>query len=85
MRTTGEIMSEGNGLNTPPPECNEDMLALGRLISYACQQAQALNLDLSRQMLDMALLAVMEDIQLSGITWELPSKPMSLELDSKVH
>ena len=78
-------MTEGNVLNTPPLECNEDMLALGRLISYACQQAFALNLDFSRQMLDMALLSVMEDIQFSGITWEHPSKPMSLELDSKLH
>lgn len=85
MHKTGDIMSELNLPNTPPLECNEDMLALGRLVSYACQQANALNLDFSRQMLDIALMAVMEDIQLSSIAWEHPSKPVSLELDPKVH
>lgn len=72
-------------LDTSLLECDQDVLALGRLISYACQQAYALKLDFSRQMLDMALLAVMEDIQLSGLTWELPNKPVSLELETKVH
>jgi hypothetical protein len=78
-------MVEGAIPNVPQPGHGEDILALGRLISYACQEASALNLDLSRHLLEIALRSVMDDIQLSDLVLELPSKPVSHEVDAKVH
>ena len=41
----------------------EEILALGRMVSYVCQRAKKLNLEMSTYFIEMALISLMEDAE----------------------
>ena len=41
----------------------EEILALGRMVSYVCQRAKKLNLEMSTYFIEMALMSLMEDAE----------------------
>ncbi len=45
----------------------EEILALGRMISFACQRAQSMNLEFSTYCLEMALTSLVQDMKNAGV------------------
>jgi len=45
----------------------EEILALGRMISFACQRAQSMNLEFSTYCLEMALTSLIQDMKNAGV------------------
>ncbi|MDH4438971.1 MAG: hypothetical protein QE284_01120 [Rhizobium sp.] len=41
---------------------SDEVLALGRMVSFVCQRAKQLNLDMSTYFLEMALTSLVQDI-----------------------
>lgn len=50
-----------------PEEGSDDILALGRMVSYARQQAQALDLDFPTYCLDIALRSIVQELAKEGL------------------
>ncbi|WP_117194452.1 hypothetical protein [Rhizobium terrae] len=44
-----------------------DILALGRMVSYACQRAQSMKLDFSTYCLELALTSLIQDMTKAGV------------------
>ena len=45
-----------------------DLLALGRMVSFACQRARAMDLEFSTYCLELALVALMQDMSKAGVS-----------------
>lgn len=46
----------------------EEMLALGRMVSFACQRAQSMKLEFSTYCLELALTSLMQDMVKAGVS-----------------
>ncbi|MFK0205194.1 hypothetical protein [Agrobacterium sp. NPDC090283] len=53
----------------------DEILALGRMVSYLCQRSKSLELGMSTYFLEMALLSLAQDINQQGLL------PVSAELN----
>ncbi len=58
----------------------EDLLALGRMVSYACQRAKTMNLEFSTYCLEMAMMSLMQDLARSE-----PKRPKPEERTAKMN
>ncbi|MQB04936.1 hypothetical protein DXT91_12560 [Agrobacterium tumefaciens] len=58
MASTTAILEEDNA---------DEILALGRMVSYLCQRSKSMELGMSTYFLEMALLSLAQDINLQGL------------------
>jgi hypothetical protein len=57
----GVVMAAVKISDLPKTE-TEEVVALGRMVSFVCQRAKQLNLDMSTYFLEMALTSLVQDI-----------------------
>lgn len=67
-----------------PQSETEEVLALGRMVSFVCQRAKQLNLEMSTYFLEMALTSLVQDIGERGpqtsISGDLRRAPAASDL-----
>jgi len=63
----------------------EDILALGRMISFACQRAQSMNLEFSTYCLEMALTSLIQDIKNAGAAFPAGEWPPAGVTPTGIH
>ena len=57
--------------STASEDMSDELLALARMVSYACQHSRALELDFSTYCLEIALTSLVEDLAKLGV--QIPS------------
>lgn len=66
-------------------DSTDDIMALGRMVSYACQQARAMDLNFSSYCLEVALTALIQDMAKVGVSMPIDLPALSLEAKVDLH
>jgi hypothetical protein len=75
---SGAVMAILKTADIPQSE-SEELLALGRMVSFACQRANQLNLEMSTYCLEMALTSLVQDMGEREIQTSVPGdRPLVL-------
>jgi hypothetical protein len=68
-----------------PQSETDELLALGRMVSFVCQRAKQLNLEMSTYFLEMALTSLVQDIGDGGLQSSMSGERPPVNAASDLH
>lgn len=81
---SGAVMGIVKTADLPQSEA-EEVLALGRMVSFVCQRAKQLNLEMSTYFLEMALTSLVQDIGEQGLQTSMSGDRTLVNAASDLH